>query len=128
MPMTVDENGDYVFFGICTDIGKLGEPSGFDTINKTLKLKDRLENPLGFEIKSSILNIDDTNKLDHHFDKELGIGVTLYFKMLRYLGWMFLIFAILSIPTFYFCSIQDIKNSQGGIGGTFFKLGLGNIG
>ena len=89
------------------------------------------KNPFGFKMEPSI-NIDvddgDDNKLDHHFDKELGIGVSLYFKMLRYLGWMFLLFAILSIPTFYFCFIQDSKNSQGGIGGTFFKLGLGNIG
>jgi hypothetical protein len=34
MPMTVDEKGDYVFFGICTDIGKLGENSGMATIQK----------------------------------------------------------------------------------------------
>ena len=34
------------------------------------------------------------------FVAELGEGVTLYFKLLRYLGSMFLLFTLLSVPSF----------------------------
>lgn len=33
---------------------------------------------------------------------ELGLGVTLYFKFIKYLIWMFVLFSILSIPSFIF--------------------------
>jgi hypothetical protein len=42
-------------------------------------------------------------KDENSFDRELGVGVTLYFKILKQLGIMFVLFTFLSIPSFILC-------------------------
>ena len=66
------------------------------------------------------------------FDKELGTGVTIYFKLLRYLGLMFLFFSILSIPTYVIFRVNgqtnDSKKKSTSIGNIVSSFSLGNVG
>jgi hypothetical protein len=104
MPRAVDENKNYIPFELCTRISRLGKLSEFS------------ETP-GEEL--------------NHFVSELGSGVTLYFKLLRYIGLMFLFFTILSIPTFVVYGIHGQTNDLDSLEkGTNFaaKLSIGNVG
>jgi hypothetical protein len=49
--------------------------------------------------KINMLGSVTTEGKPNDFVSELGQGVTLYFKLLRYLGLMFLLFTLLSVPS-----------------------------
>jgi hypothetical protein len=57
------------------------------------------------------------------FTKELGLGISLYFKFLRALTFMFIIFSVISIPTYSICSEYG-KTTQIELS----SFGPGNIG
>jgi hypothetical protein len=65
------------------------------------------------------------------FDKELGTGVTIYFKLLRYLAFMFLFFTALSLPTYFVCGLNgntNLSTKKTGLGNFLSTFSLGNVG
>lgn len=57
-------------------------------------------------------------------EQELGIGMTIYFRQMKFFALVFLIMSFVSIPSFI------LFNSSEGIGGgsIFFKMSLANLG
>lgn len=75
--------------------------------------------------------VSDKNTEPNAFDKELGTGVTVYFKLLRYLGLMFLLFTALSVPTYIICGSNGESNTQktkAGLGNILSSFSIGNVG
>jgi hypothetical protein len=72
---------------------------------RTIVDLDYEEFPICTEI-GALGSVSDHIKNPNAFDKELGIGIAVYFKMLRFLGLMFALFTALSIPTFIICGIH----------------------
>jgi len=68
-----------------------------------------------------------TRKVDDRAGKKLGLGVSIYFKQMKSLIWLFIILSIISIPSYvlyYYAGSTEIKDSK-----TFFStMTLGNIG
>lgn len=66
------------------------------------------------------------------FDKELGTGVVIYFKLLRYLGLMFLLFTLISVPTYFICGLHGQSNltdeKKTGLGSILSSFSVGNVG
>lgn len=60
----------------------------------------------------------------------LGVGVSLYFKFIKYAIWIFMIMSILSIPalTFFIGSSRDTENTNVGIYTALASTTLGNLG
>ena len=76
-------------------------------------------------------SVSDVQMHPNAFDKELGIGITVYFKMLRYFGLMFLLFAALSLPTYIICATNGETNSSSsktGVGNLISTFSIGNVG
>ena len=60
---------------------------------------------------------------------DLGVGVTVYFKMLKYLMLLFLWFTILSIPAMIFYESGDqVKTEKLSLKNILSSFSLGNIG
>lgn len=84
-----------------------------------------------FPICTEIGALGSVSDHKNAFDKELGIGITVYFKMLRFLGLMFTLFTALSIPTFIICGIHGKSNSSAkkvGVGNIISSFSIGNVG
>jgi len=65
------------------------------------------------------------------FQEELGLGISLYFKMTSFLGWMFALFTILSMPVYVlFAMVQsnDPINERNRNYLSNITLGLGSMG
>jgi len=65
------------------------------------------------------------------FQKEMGLGISLYFKMTSFLGWMFALFTILSMPVYVlFAMVQsnDPINERNRNYLSNITLGLGSMG
>lgn len=75
--------------------------------------------------------VSDSHMHPNAFDKELGTGVTVYFKLLRYLGLMFLLFTALSVPTYIICGSNgqsNLKQKKTGLGNLLSSFSIGNVG
>lgn len=72
---------------------------------RTIKDKEYVPFTICCEI-GALGSVSDGALHPNAFDKELGVGTTMYFKMLRYLGLMFLLFSALSIPTYIICGVH----------------------
>lgn len=57
---------------------------------------------------------------------ELGVGVTLYFRLLKYISMGFFIMALVSMPTLYLCATGSRIEQPDSLSLT--TLTLGNIG
>ena len=71
-------------------------------------------------------SITDKSGEVNMFESELGVGVTIYFKLLRFIGLMFLFFTALSIPTYAIYGLNGVPQSIGT--GFTAKLSIGNVG
>jgi len=78
--------------------------------------------------------VSDDAVAPNAFDKELGTGITIYFKLLRYLAFVFLLFTLLSVPTYWIClahgPTRDPLNPgrTAGLGNILSSFSVGNVG
>lgn len=83
--------------------------------------------PKKLSLCSSTGRLAESNDLINNFD-ELGIGISLYFKLLKSLIVFFIFCSILSSPLSYIYSTGSVAESQVGVKSILAAWTLGNLG
>ena len=75
-----------------------------------------------------LTNTSDKDDDELYFEEVMGVGMVVYFRLLKYLVCMFFVFTLLSIPSLIMYQAGNQQAEGGDMKAVFSRYSLGNLG